>query len=97
MGLFADIEWSRRGNTDAATKEGQERRKVMRKCTAKTYRKSSVNGKWETIDILGVFHQFAPQYDEFEAGPGNATIAIVEDIEGQVWSCAVESVKFIKD
>lgn len=67
----------------------------MRKCTAKTCRKSAIDGKWETIDILGVFHQFAPQYDEFESGPGNSTIAIVEDIEGQVWQCSVDTVKFL--
>jgi hypothetical protein len=68
----------------------------MRKCTARTYRKRAIDGKWETLYVLGVFHQFAPQYDEYEAGPGNRTVAIVEDIEGQVWECSVESVKFLE-
>jgi len=68
----------------------------MRKCTAKTYQKRAIDGKWETIEVLGVFHQFATQYDEYEAGPGNKTVAIVEDIEGQVWECSVETVKFLE-
>jgi hypothetical protein len=66
----------------------------MRQCTAKTYRKRAVDGKWETIEIEGIFHQFAPMYDEFESGPGNHTVAIVEDKDGQLWNCAVETVRF---
>jgi len=66
----------------------------MRKCTAKTYRKRAVDGKWETIDVTGVFHQFAPSYEEFESGPGNFAVAIVEDTNGQVWECDIETVKF---
>jgi hypothetical protein len=68
----------------------------MRKCTAKTYLKRATDGKWETIEISGVFHQFAPQYDEFESGPGNGTIAIIEDTDGQVWACSIETVKFLE-
>ena len=68
----------------------------MRKCTAKTYRKRAIDGKWETIDVAGVFHRFSPKYDEYESGPGNYTVAIIEDIEGQVWECNVETVRFEK-
>jgi hypothetical protein len=66
----------------------------MRRCTAKTYRKRAVDGKWETIEVTGVFHQFAASYDEFEPGPGNYTVALIEDADGQMWSCSVETVKF---
>jgi hypothetical protein len=65
----------------------------MRRCIAKAYQRK-VNGTWETIEVSGVFHQFAPMYDEFESGPGNHTIAIVEDGDGQLWNCAVETVRF---
>ena len=68
---------------------------IMRRCTAKHYRRT-VSGKYETVEITGSFHQFAPKYDEFEAGPGNHTVAIVEDQDGQVWECAVSTVKFLE-
>jgi len=67
---------------------------AMRKCTAKTYRRRATDRGWETLEISGLFHQFAPSYDEYEAGPGNKTVAIVEDDDGQVWECSVETVKF---
>ena len=69
----------------------------MRKCKAKYWQRSDnrKSGCW--IEIEGYFHQWAPAYEEFENGPGNFTEAIVEDLTGQVWSCAVESVNFIKD
>ena len=65
----------------------------MRKCTAKAYLRG-VDGKWSTVEVDGYFHQFAPQYEEFEADPGNHTTALVEDIRGQVWECAPNTVKF---
>lgn len=66
----------------------------MRKCTARSWQKSSPVGKW--VEVLGVFHQFGAGFEEFHNGVGNYTFAIVEDIEGQVWECELSSLKFLE-
>ena len=42
-----------------------------------------------------IFHQFGVGYDEFDAGPGNFTTAIVEWPDGRVESVPVEHVRFV--
>lgn len=67
----------------------------MRKCTARAWVKAVAPekiGKW--IDVLGVFHQFGTMLGP--EGTSSYTIAIVEDIEGQVWECPVDSLRFLR-
>jgi len=42
-----------------------------------------------------MFHQFGVSYEEFEAGPGNYTTAIVEWPDGRVESVVAEHVRFV--
>ncbi len=44
---------------------------------------------------LAAFHQWGVEYEEFEAGPGNNTYAIVELPNGQIVKAYVESIKFL--
>jgi hypothetical protein len=67
----------------------------MRKCIARAWVRRQEPGKkgkkgyWAFIQ--GVFHQFGTQVNDIGYP---YTIALVEDIEGQVWECAADSVKF---
>jgi hypothetical protein len=42
----------------------------------------------------GAFHQWAAKYDEFESGPGNFTVALIEDVEGNIRECDPHTVRF---
>lgn len=42
------------------------------------------------------FHGWGSNYDEFESGPGNYSIAIVEFDDGTIKSIPVEQIRFIK-
>jgi len=42
-----------------------------------------------------LFHQFGVGYDEFEAGPGNYTTAIVEWPDGRIESVVTDRVRFV--
>jgi hypothetical protein len=42
-----------------------------------------------------MFHQFGVGYEEFEAGPGNFTTAVVEWPDGRVESVPVSHIKFV--
>ena len=43
----------------------------------------------------GYFHQFAPDYDEFESGPGNKTVAIIENEDGTIVMLPPNLIKFV--
>ena len=43
-----------------------------------------------------VFHGFGVHYEEFEAGPGNFTTAIIEDKSGQLDFVEVSLVRFLE-
>lgn len=43
----------------------------------------------------GYFHQWASSYEEFENGPGNYTIAIVEDPQGKVYEIMPHHLQFL--
>lgn len=43
----------------------------------------------------GIFHQWGSAYEEFETGPGNYTVAIVELPDGKVVTPYVEDIQFI--
>ena len=51
--------------------------------------------KWETKSLgLAWFHQWGVDYEEFETGPGNFSVAIVEFADGTVKTVPAESVNF---
>lgn len=45
----------------------------------------------------GLFHQWANSYEEFESGPGNYTIALVEIEDGTIIEVLPCNIKFIKE
>lgn len=47
------------------------------------------------FDTPGIFHQWGNNYEEFEGGPGNYTIAIVERGDGTVDEVLVSNLKFV--
>lgn len=63
--------------------------KNLRRCEASFYQ----NG--ELRPIIGRFHGWFSDFMEFENGPGNYTVALVEMDDGCVKSCAPNTVKFL--
>lgn len=61
----------------------------LRPCKAIHYEKGVAH------EVEGRFHRWGDSYEEFEAGPGNFTTAIIELDDGQIVSCAAETVKFL--
>lgn len=51
-----------------------------------------VNGQW--IEGEGVFHQWGQTFTKYESGPGNCTIAIVEDSDGNVHEIVPHHLQF---
>jgi hypothetical protein len=56
-------------------------RSKLRKCKFRV-----LNHKEKMLDPpqFGYFHEWGVDYEEFEAGPGNNTVGIVEDMEGNI-------------
>lgn len=48
-------------------------------------------------EVIGqaLFHQFGVDYEEFEAGPGNFTAAVIEWPEGQVELVRADRIRFL--
>ena len=44
---------------------------------------------------IGEFHQWGCAYEEFKAGPGNYTVAIVEDEDGDIHQVLPQNIRFI--
>lgn len=66
----------------------------MRKCKGKYYK--SINGKIEPVTFeLGYFHSWGSDYDEFENGVGNYSVAIVELPDGSVVTPMVRDIQFL--
>lgn len=61
----------------------------LRPCKAALYERG---GRRE---VVGRFHRWGVNYEEFETGPGNFTTAIIELADGSVVSCAAETVQFL--
>lgn len=61
----------------------------LRPCRAATYH----NG--QKIPVRGWFHMWASDFEEFDAGPGNQTVAIVEQDDGNVVTCPPDTVRFL--
>jgi hypothetical protein len=53
--------------------------------------------KWQKVeDGTALFHQWGVDYEEFETGPGNYSVAIVERPDGSIENVQPEMVRFIK-
>lgn len=63
--------------------------KCLRPCTATVY------DLGRQRDVVGYFHRWGTNYEEFETGPGNFTTAIIETFDGSVVSCPAETVRFL--
>lgn len=61
----------------------------LRPCEASHYEKG------EEFHVCGRFHGFFPEYQDFDAGPGNTTVALVEQDDGQMVYCMPVTVKFL--
>lgn len=46
-------------------------------------------------EVIGRFHCWGSDYEEFEAGPGNHTTAVIEQENGEIVVCAPETVQFL--
>lgn len=68
----------------------------MRKCHFKVFKKRiTINSMYEPgHHYEGKFHQWGLDYDEFEVGPGNKSVAIVESLSGDVLLIDPEYVTF---
>lgn len=68
----------------------------MRRCKGKV---NFFNGtRWETKEFeLGYFHQFGVAYEEFDAGPGNYSTAIVELPDGRIITPVADDITFIDE
>lgn len=54
------------------------------------------NGKWEEREFeIGYFHQWGVDYEEFESGPGNYSVAIVELPDGKIVTPVAQDIEFI--
>lgn len=55
---------------------------------------AGVRNKRETI-VHGIFHQWGVDYEEYENGPGNYSVGIVELEDGSVQRFIPENITFI--
>ena len=63
----------------------------MRKCKGKYYN----SGKFIDFE-LGYFHQWGCDYEEFESGAGNYSVAIVELPNGKIVTPPASSIEFLE-
>ena len=69
----------------------------MRK--VKVFQRVNIPGttKWETVERgTAKFHQFGVDYEEFEAGTGNYTTAVIEWPDGKVEMVRADMVQFLE-
>lgn len=68
----------------------------MRKVQVSRYLKDPESGKFGYVPAeTGMFHAWGVEYQEFEAGPGNFSVAIIEFEDGKVETFSVPQVRFI--
>lgn len=54
------------------------------------------NGKWSSLEFdLGYFHEWGMNYEEFESGAGNYSVAIVELLDGRIVMPVADNITFI--
>ena len=63
--------------------------KGLRPCKAVVYEKG------EAVDVVGRYHCWGNNYEEFDGGPGVFTTAIIELEDGRIVSCPAETVHFL--
>lgn len=80
---------SMRGQPLCITEEDPNPECCLRPCRAARYEAR------EKIEVFGLFHRWSSQYEEFENGPGNFTVALVEAEDGKVYECMADSVQFL--
>lgn len=51
-------------------------------------------GCWTDFTGAGLFHQWANAYEEFESGPGNYTVAIIELPDGTIKEILPSNLRF---
>jgi hypothetical protein len=54
-----------------------------------------VGGRYGDYKAPGKFHQWGCSYEEFEGGPGNYTVGIVELPDGAIQEVLPSQIKFI--
>lgn len=64
----------------------------MRRCKAVTW-ENGYRSKQRAVE--GLFHQWASNYEEFENGPGNFTVALIELDNGKIVECLSDTVVFL--
>lgn len=62
----------------------------MRKCKGRYYKKNQYND-FE----MGYFHQWGCNYEEFETGAGNYSVAIVELPNGEIIMPSPDDIQFL--
>lgn len=66
----------------------------MRKCKGKA--NIYENGKWNKLEFsLGYFHSWGVNYEEFESGAGNYSVAIVELEDGRIILPSADDIIFL--
>lgn len=63
--------------------------------STKEQRDATGCGMWLPKTFEGLFHEWGVNYEEFETGPGNFTVAIVELEDGTVDTFPAHQIKFI--
>ncbi len=69
---------------------------MLRPVTVFKWNREKVSsGRYEKVkDCEGVFHRWGENYEEFENGPGNYSVAIVELPNGEVITPSADLIKF---
>lgn len=68
----------------------------MRKCKGRYIEYDERERKYLEKEFQeGIFHQWGNAYEEFETGPGNYTVAIVELMDGKVVTPDAKDIQFI--
>lgn len=63
----------------------------------KEMRREQVGGPTKYDAFMGTFQRWGEEYEEFENGPGNTTVAIVIDAKGVVHTPSAAGIHFLGD
>lgn len=70
----------------------------MRRCRGTYSEYNREKNTWEEKEFVdGVFHQWGNNYEEFDSGSGNYTVAVVELPDGKVVMTVASNIQFIKE
>ncbi|WP_431623270.1 hypothetical protein [Citrobacter freundii] len=75
------------------TTEGKAMRKV--ECTVDRFEWNGGERKKVTDTFNGLFHEWGLEYEEFDNGPGNYSVGIVELEDGKVATFPASNIKFL--